>query len=188
MTRKQAVVRGSLGFFYASLMVFTTVVLGTRWLYSNLKEAGAYSVWALEFIFFAGIILARMFRVPVWPFAGIFGASFAAYVIGWCAVYFAITNRVGELIASVAGPFLMSVAAIGITKSRGHFLKAFTALTTGHTIGYFLGSLLFESVGKAAGMMLWGICYGFGFGAGIGYTAHLLLEPHSRPEPTRSAS
>lgn len=182
MTRSQAVIRGALGFLLASLVVFTTVVLGTRWLYANLKEAGAYSIWAIEFIFFAGFILARMFKLEIWPFAGIFGASFAAYVVGWCGVYFTIPNRTGELIASIAGPLAMAVTAAAITRRRGRFLQAFRALALSHTIGYFIGSLLFESVEKGAGMMLWGVAYGIGFGAGIGYTILLLMDPPAQPE------
>ena len=45
-----------------------------------------------------------------------------------------------------------------------------------HSVGYFLGGDFYYALGGTTGKLLWGLCYGLGFGAGIGY-AYRALKP-----------
>lgn len=180
LNRQSFVLRGALGFLACSLVVFGTVAFAGGWLYKHLGEAGAYAVWAVQFLALSGILLARSFRMPPWPFAGIFNAAFLAYVLGWCAAYFVSPNRLGEAVATLLGPLLMAAAGLALAKVKGVFWRVFPALCLGHSAGYFAGSVLHDMLGKGVGMVFWGVAYGIGFGAGIGQALFEILRTKER--------
>jgi len=169
-------VRGAVAFLLSSLVVFGTVAGAGGWMYRNLTEAGAYTVWALLFIILSNLLLSKAFRVPIKSFAGLFTAAFIAYTLGWCAAWFASPNRTGEIVATILGPLLMAATVVVGCSAKGQIIPVSLALVTGHTVGYFLGSLLHDALGPKIGMVLWGVAYGLGFGAGMGYAASSLLK------------
>ncbi len=56
------------------------------------------------------------------------------------------------------------------------FVQIILVLFVTHSMGYFIGSVLYSAVPGLAGKLLWGVAYGLGFGAGIGWALHLCQE------------
>lgn len=173
----RAVLTGALGFALVSLCVFATVAFGERWMYAHLSVLGAYLAWTVLFILLGGAVLGSVvvgrWRLP--KFYLLFGAAFFAYAAGWvCAYFFLASTRIrGELTGSLLGSVLMAlVFALGLGAARAT-IELSAVLFVANSVGYFLGSALNDHVGGTQGMLLWGLCYGFFLGAGIGAALHL---------------
>jgi hypothetical protein len=161
---------GAAGFTVASMAVFGSWAFGGRWLYRHLSELGAYAVWALMFILIAGATLHRLSagHLSLARFYGIFAGAFLLYAIGWTAIWFLLRDRPGEWLASLVGSVLMGLVFAGAFSAWARIASIIGTLFLAHSLGYFSGGLLYETVGKQTGMLLWGLAYGLGFGAGIG--------------------
>ena len=171
----RSVVNGGLGFLIASLCVFATVAFAERWMYTNLTPLGAYVAWTALFILLGGGVLGSLVvdRWPLPKFYLLFGAAFFAYAVGWVAAYFILGDGAGEWLGSLAGSLLMAlVLAIGFGVARS-VLRFWGILFVANSAGYFLGSLLNNSLRGSVGMLLWGAVYGLCLGAGIGAVLHL---------------
>jgi hypothetical protein len=171
----RSLLAGALGFGLASLCVFATVAFAERWMYARLGLFGAYFAWTALFILLGGAALgplaAGRWRLP--KFFLLFGLAFFAYAIGWVGAYFVLRGAAGEWVGSVAGSLLMGlVLAAGFGVARAAAVLA-AVLFVANSTGYFLGSALNNSVGGAAGMLLWGGVYGLCLGAGLGAALHL---------------
>lgn len=163
--------KGAAGFCVPSLLVFGSWALGGKWMYRNLTEAGAYAVWAFMFIGLAGVVLHRLlvtFRPLGW-FQGVFTVAFLLYAIGWSAAWFALRNHAGEWLGSMVGTILMTLVFARAFNVKRQTLRMLTGLFLAHSTGYFIGGILYANIPGGAGKMLWGLCYGLGFGAGIGW-------------------
>lgn len=166
---------GGVGFSLVSLAVFATVAFGERWMYAQLGLFGAYLAWTAFFILLGGGVLGSLvagrWRLP--RFYLLFGLAFFAYAAGWVAAYFVFRGAAGEWVGSFAGSVLMGVviaAGFGALRSA---VKLSPILFAANSIGYFLGSALNNTIGGAAGMLLWGTAYGLFLGAGLGAVLHL---------------
>jgi len=172
----RSLLQGAIGFSITSLVVFSTVAFGERWMYRNLGHGGAYLAWTVLFILLGGIALGSLV-VHKWnlpKFFLLFGIAFFAYAAGWVCAYFVLRNSAGEWIGSLAGSVLMAlVLAIGF-RAMKTIAKLTLLLFVANSIGYFLGSALNESLGARLGMLSWGVCYGLFLGAGIGAALYLL--------------
>lgn len=167
-------ITGAIGFSVVSLIVFATVAFGERWMYRNLGLLGAYLVWTALFILLGGGVLGTLvagrWRLP--KFYLLYGLAFLFYAIGWVAAYFSLRGTAGEWVGSLAGSFLMAlVFAVGFNMIRST-LKFSVLLFVANSLGYFIGSLLNDSVGGRGGMLLWGLVYGLFLGAGMGAVLH----------------
>ncbi len=176
----RSLLQGAIGFSITSLVVFSTVAFGERWMYRNLGRGGAYLAWTVLFILLGGIALGSLV-VHKWTlpkFYLLFGLAFFAYAIGWICAYFILRNSAGEWVGSLAGSVLMAlVFAVGF-QAINTIAKLSVLLFIANSIGYFLGSDLNESLGARLGMLSWGVCYGLFLGAGIGATLYLLQRDH----------
>ncbi len=166
---------GALGFGLASLCVFATVAFAERWMYARLGLYGAYLAWTVLFILLGGgalgSLVAGRWRLP--KFYLLFGLAFFAYAVGWIGAYFTLRGTAGEWVGALAGSFLMGcVFALGFGALRSA-LNLSAVLFVAHTVGYFLGSALNDSIGGRVGMLLWGAAYGLSLGAGLGAALHL---------------
>jgi hypothetical protein len=144
-------------------------------MYAHLSVLGAYLAWTVLFVFLGGAVLGCLvvgrWRLP--KFYLLFGAAFFAYAAGWVCAYFFFTRTYGELVGSLLGSVLMAtVFALGLGAARATIELA-AVLFVANSVGYFLGSALNDHVGGTQGMLLWGLCYGFFLGAGIGAALHL---------------
>jgi hypothetical protein len=181
----RSVLTGALGFGLVSLCVFATVAFAERWMYARLGLYGAYLAWTALFIVLGGGALGTLargrWRLP--RFYLLFGAAFFAYAAGWVAAYFVLRGAAGEWAGSLAGSLLMgAVFAVGFGAAR-KALNLAAVLFVANSAGYFIGSALNDSVGGAAGMLLWGVSYGLGLGAGLGAALHL-AQAGRADEPT----
>ena len=173
---------GAVGFGLVSLFIFATVAFGERWMYRTLGLYGAYLVWTVMFILLGGGVFGSLsvgrWRLP--KFYLLFGVAFFAYAAAWTSAYFILRRTAGEWVGSVAGSLLMALvfaAAFGAFRS---IIKLWMLLLVTNSIGYFLGSAIWQGVGGRVGMLLWGVVYGLFLGAGIGTVLRIVQTP--RPE------
>ena len=165
---------GSLGFFGASLLVFSTVAFAGYWMYENLGEGLAYAVWAALFILAGGAVLSRLVIGPgaLLRFYPLFTFAFFLYAVGWIAAYFTLRDKRGEWLGSLVGTLLIAVVFAWGFRAWRAWPRMVIALFTSHSAGYFLGDLINSSLGGRAGMLLWGASYGWMFGMGLGYALY----------------
>ena len=177
----RSLLTGGLGFCLVSLCVFATVAFAERWMYTNLGLLGAYLAWTALFILLGGAAIGSLavgrWRLP--KFYLLFGAAFFAYAVGWVVAYFFLRGATGEWVGSLAGSLLMAlVFAVGFGAARSA-LKLSAALFVTNSVGYFIGSALFERLGGEVGMLLWGGVYGLCLGAGLGAVMHFAQTRHA---------
>jgi hypothetical protein len=175
----RSILIGSFGFLFASLCVFATVAFAERWMYRNLGLSGAYILWTVLFIFLGGALLSPLVIGPdrLWRFQLLFGTAFLLYAASWVASYFTLRGVAGEWAGSLIGSILMALViaqAFGVLNS---FFAQAAALFIANSAGYFLGSLLNDSISGRTGMLLWGVLYGLCLGAGLGLSIFLAQAP-----------
>jgi hypothetical protein len=180
-------VRGSFGFALVSLGGFAVWAFAGRWLTTRIGEGGMYGVSALVFILFSGFFLNSLLRGPgrLWRFYKAFVPAFLAYAAVWSAAWFSLGFGRGEWIGSFAGTTVFVLLVAWSLGSFRGFVLACLVLFATHSAGYFLGGELYYWTNKPAaaelfdrfskqqialaGRMAWGLLYGLGFGAGLGY-------------------
>ena len=149
-------------------------------------QAAMYAAIAAVYIGFGGMVLSRLVRpVPCGRFAGIFGIAFVIYAIIWCVFWFGLRGKHhADLWGSVVALAGMACMLRRGLNSKANFLPLFGVLFAFHTIGYYLGDILYATVGRSTGRLLWGVAHGVGFGAGLGYVlseCRSVLQPDRRP-------
>ena len=166
---------GAIGFCLASLIVFATVAFGERWMYTNLGLTGAYIAWTALFILLGGAAFGSLvvdrWRLP--KFYLLFGGAFFAYAAGWVTAYFVLRGTIGEWVGSLTGSVLMAIVFALAFGALRLLVKLSAVLFVANSLGYFLGSILNDSIRHGAGMILWGVAYGLFLGAGIGLVLHM---------------
>ena len=174
---ERSILIGGVGLALVSLFVFATVAFAEGWMYENLGLAGAYLAWTVLFIVLGGgalgSLVVNQWRLP--KFYLLFGLAFFVYAAGWVTAYFILGGRVGELIGSFAGSLLMGmVLTLALSGIHAERLALYLSLLlfVANSIGYFLGSMINDSVRGRPGMLLWGAVYGLCFGAGLGSVLH----------------
>lgn len=191
---------GGLGFCFVSILVFGIWAFAGRPLHQALGEGGFYAVLALAFMGLSGALFDRLIigRGSMKRFYALFIGSFLIYSVLWCAAWFLLAKPVGPRTAGVVGSLVGTIPMAACFCAGFENWKPFAVnalvLFAAHTIGYFVGDLLFtwlSSEGGAAALenivsrptrivlakLSWGLGYGLGFGAGIGHNLHALQEP-----------
>src|SRR5215472_9060853 len=178
--------RGIIGFTVVSLAGFTPWGLAGRWLHQTIGEAGLYISCAAVFIGLSGPLMHRLILGPdsLVRFYKLFGLAFAAYSTAWIAGWMSLRGHAGSLAGLLLGTILMGwILCTAFDASRAR-LKVIGILFALNALGYFGGGWV---EGHIAGLkegvagfaterktrlilakMLWGLCYGAGFGAGLG--------------------
>ena len=160
---------GSLRFGLASLLVYATVAFGERWMYRHLGLLGSYGVWTLLFIGFGGLALKPLVVQPkakrtFWLW---FSLAFFAYAAAWMASYFTLRGAAGEWLGSLLGSATLGLVLAIVFGAKSCYARISLELFVAHSAGYFLGEWLHHSFHVKIGMLLWGVCYGLGFGLGL---------------------
>lgn len=194
-TLGESICRGMLGFTIVSLGGFAPWVVAGRWFYRNLGEAGLYAACAAIFIGLSGPLLHRLIIGPgsLIRFYKLFSLAFLAYAVIWTIAWMTLARAAGGIaagiIGSLAGIIAMSALLAWGFKTLATMLKIITALFLTNVAGYFIGEWAYNGVaalkeGNAFGIVVenstratlskiaWGLFYGLGFGAGIGWAFH----------------
>ncbi len=180
-SRLGSVVRGALGFGAVSLVAYGVWAFAGRRLGSQLGEGGFYAVMAAVFLGLTGLALHPLVGRPrsFLRFTKVFIPAFLAYAAVWCAFWFKLKFGLGEWLGSLGGCLAFAaVAGIMLGGLRALPLAALV-LFIGHSAGYFLGAPICYAQKKShpeLGMLAWGLLYGLGFGAGIGFAFHAFLK------------
>jgi hypothetical protein len=201
----ESVLRGMIGFTLVSLGGFAPWVLAGQWFYRNTGELGLYVVCAVGFMGLSGVLLHRLIIGPGSQarFYQIFSLAFVGYSVAWTIGWMAFRGMTGSVVGALAGIAVMGgILAIGFA-APGAFLKIFAVLLLANVAGYFIGEWAHHAVlalkeGNASGIELekstratlskatWGLFYGLGFGAGIGW-AFYFCQTEARELIKRSA-
>jgi hypothetical protein len=170
-------------------------VFAGRWFYRNIGEAGLYAVCAIVFIGLSGPLLHRLVIGPgsLSRCYQLFSLAFLAYAVVWTIAWMTLVRALGGVTAGIIGS-LSGIAIMGAVLAWGFkapeaALKIIAVLLITNVAGYFIGEWAYNGVlalkdGNAVGLVLerqtrsmlskaaWGLCYGLGFGAGIGFAFH----------------
>lgn len=173
---------GSLGFGFASLVVFATVAYAERAMYQTLGIGGAYAVWTILFVVLGSAVLRPLIHDPAQKrrFPLLFGLSFLAYAIGWIVAYFSLRGIPGEWAGSLAGSVLLALCFAAGFRALRSTPNLVMVLFIANSIGYFLGSAVNNMLGRPLGMLLWGVIYGLFLGAGLGGALHMVQKEGGR--------
>jgi hypothetical protein len=169
---KQSITVGTIGFTVVSVLMFGVWAVAGSWLSRNLGELGFYAVLAIGFMAagggsFAPILIGK----DLGRFYVLFIGSFLLYAVIWTACWFLLRElKWGrEWAGSIVGPALMGLIFAWAFRANEQIWRCVLAMVVGNTAGYFVGEWLFymPPLHNQYGMILWGITYGAGFGAGI---------------------
>ncbi len=174
----QSVASGSLGLGAVSLASFAVWAWCGQWLHANVGELGLYAACAVVLIGAGGAALSPLVIGPdrLRRFYGLFSLALFLYAGVWTGSYFSLRTRSGELLGSLLGPAILGMTFANAFAAPGAARNIIAVLFVGHAVGYFAGEFLYHTFHGIPGMLLWGLAYGFGFGAGIGYTLHACQE------------
>jgi hypothetical protein len=193
-----ALVRGSLGFAGVSVAGFGVWAFGGRWLEGRIGEAGLFLTCTIVFIGLAGFLLHPLVRGPgsLVRFYKIFIPAFVAYAVAWSAAWFALRFGWGEWLGSLAGSVVFA-AMIG--RGLGNLrplLKVSILMFAFHSAGYFIGEWCYmHGIGAGGGAgrgghasvwpkLFWGLLFGLGVGAGLGYAFFAFQNEAAPPAKT----
>jgi hypothetical protein len=174
-----SILRGIVGLTIVSVAGFAPWALGGKGLARAVGEAGMYVACAAAFIGLTGPLLHRLIIGPgsLPRFCKLFGLSFAVYSAAWIAAWMIRPGHVGSLVGLAAGTAAMGAMIATAFDARPAAWKGIPALFLLNTIGYYAGGWVEGAVAKMApiqiAMLLWGVCYGIGLGAGLGLTFYL---------------
>jgi hypothetical protein len=176
VTLPKALLTGTAGFTIASLAAFGFWAFAGPGMYRTVGEGGLYAVCALLFIIVGALLLRPLTALPLSRFAFLYAAAFAGYAVCWCAAWFLIKGRAGEWTGSLTGcvAFCMIVAAVLATWRS--LPKMVVILFAGNAAGYFLGSHVYYLLRHEYSLLsklAWGLFYGLGMGAALGYVFHV---------------
>ena len=185
---------GAWRFAVVSIMGFGVWAFAGRWFRTHGGEAALYGASTVVFVGLAGLLMHPLVRGPrrLLRFYGVFIPAFIAYAVVWCSFWFLLRFGAGEWLGSLAGSF----ALVAVTGWRFGNLRPVLAVSVAffaaHSLGYFAGGKLmyflsgprgaelFNSLNKVElGMVAklsWGLLYGLGFGAGLGYALHVFQK------------
>ena len=145
------------------------------WAFAPTMEGGV-SACALIFILLGGLALYPDVsdRIGFFKFCLTFAAAFVAFAAIWCAVYFVLKGKHGEVLGFLFGVAAMCLVFQRTIGSNKPLIAAIGVAFTCHIAGYLAGDYLFYSVLLPQGLPVlgklgWGICHGIGFGAGLGW-------------------
>lgn len=169
-----SILRGVVGFTVLSVAGFLPWVLG---LGKRIGTGGMYAACAVVFIGLSGPLLYRLILGPgsLSRFYKLFGLGFALYAAAWVGAYMTLKGHVGGIVGLFAGTAVMGSLFAFAFDERRAAVPSIAALFLLNLAGYYLGNAVELAIVKThltAAMLLYGHCYGIGFGAGLGLAFH----------------
>jgi hypothetical protein len=178
-----SVTRGVVGFTIVSVAGFLPWPIFDHW-FRGLREMHLYAACTALFIGLSGLCLHRLILGPgsLTRFYKLFTVAFLAYAVVWVALWMKLRGDAGSIGGLLGGTAVMgAILALAFDATRA-MPAVIAALFVLNTLGYCAGGwiegkLIIEH--RLAATLLWGACYGIGFGAGLGVAFHLCQE-HAR--------
>ncbi len=182
-------IAGTWRFTVVALMGFAPWALGGSWFYRNIGEIGLYSVCLAVFLFAALLLLPPLLtgEQRYRRTASSIIPAYTLYAIIWCVSWFVLGGKLGEWIgAIIGGTAFVLVCAWRLGKPRALFVACLLFVSV-HAGGYFAGDAAMtwckaQGFPKSIGMWAWGLCYGLGFGAGLGYVVAVCQQPNDKSQ------
>lgn len=170
--------RGVVGFTLVSVAGFAPWAFFGSWFYPRVGEAGLYATCAAVFIVLSGLCLHRLILGPgsLGRFYKLFACAFAAYSAVWIGCWLLLGGDAGGIAGLFGGTVAMGAILAFAFDARRALLKVIAALFVLNTLGYEAGGWVMDRLvveHTRAAMLLWGVCYGIGLGAGLGVAFHL---------------
>lgn len=199
-----SLLRGMLGFILVSLAGFAPWAVAGSWFYRHFGEAGMYVACALVFIGTAGLVMHRLIIGPgsLSRFYLLFTPAFAVYSVAWIVGWMTLRGHLGGVVGLLAGTALMGWMIARAFEATGQTLTVIAALFVLNSAGYFFGGVVEGALLHREGLPVsdltqamiakssWGVFYGAGLGAGLGWAFYLCqakarayLGTDTRPRP-----
>ncbi|HSI11198.1 MAG TPA: hypothetical protein VK961_04105 [Chthoniobacter sp.] len=173
-------VRGIIGFTIVSVAGFAPWPLIDRFI-AHPTVNQLYVACTAVFIGLSGPCLHRLIIGPgsLSRCYKLFTLAFVAYAIGWITCWELRPDDLGGLGGLLAGTALMgAILSLAFDHPRA-MPKTILALFLLNTAGYYAGGKLEGLLGvghRHTAQLLWGACYGIGFGAGLGAAFYFCQE------------
>jgi hypothetical protein len=179
-TLGESVLRGIVGFIIVSVAGFAPWPIFERWVHGR-GEVDLYVACTAVFIGMSGLCLHRLIIGPgsLSRFYKLFALAFLAYAIAWVAFWMRLRGSSGVLSGLAAGNIVMGAILVFAFDAWRSTIRVMVVLFALNAIGYFAGEWIegkLISEHRVAAMLLWGVCYGAGFGAGLGIAFHICQE------------
>ncbi len=182
------ILHGSLGFAVVGVAAFSIWAYGSGWFRSLGGELGMYAAIAIVFLGLSGLILGPL-AGGMGRFYKAFLPAFIIYSVVWCLAWFGLKGRLGEWVGAFAGCMTFGWITLKMLGNTRGWLVGALGLFALHTAGYFAGDAAMYDVWvpKARtfekgspefqhymilAKLSWGLFYGLGFGAGLGWLFH----------------
>ncbi len=174
----ESLARGIVGFSVLSVAGFVPWAAFGGWLHRAVGEAGMYVVCAVVFIALSAPLLHRLIAGAgsLCRFYKVFALSFTGYAAAWIIGWMSLHGHPGSLVGLFAGAVVMGGMLTLAFEATGMIIPVIIALFLPVAAGYFIG-------GVFGGMLIhhhaliaklqWGLCFGVGFGAGLGLAFYL---------------
>lgn len=179
-TLSSSIVRGIVGFTVVSIAGFAPWPLIDRFVpHPTVTEL--YLACTAVFVGLSGPCLHRLIIGPgsLSRCYQLFTLAFIAYAIGWITCWELRPDDLGGIGGLLAGTALMgAILALAFDHPRA-MPKTILALFLLNTAGYYAGGKLEGLLGvshRHTAQLLWGACYGIGFGAGLGAAFYFCQE------------
>ncbi|MDR3404643.1 MAG: hypothetical protein P4L99_19225 [Chthoniobacter sp.] len=179
-TLASSIVRGILGFTIVSVAGFLPWPIIERWV-SHPTEMELYVACTAVFIGLSGPCLHRLIIGPgsLARFYQLFALAFIAYAALWVTFWVMLRGDEGSLAGLLGGTVAMGAILAYAFDAPRVTLKVILALFVLNTLGYYAGGKIEGKLAldhRLVAMLLWGACYGIGFGAGLGAAFYFCQE------------
>ncbi len=179
-TLASSVGRGILGFTVISVAGFLPWPIMDHW-FSHPTEMELYLACTAVFIGLSGPCLHRLIIGPgsLARFYPLFALAFIAYVVLWVTFWVMLRSDAGGFLGLLGGTAAMgAILALAFDHPRA-MARSIPALFVLNALGYYAGGKIEGKIGidhRLAAILLWGACYGIGFGAGLGAAFYFCQE------------
>lgn len=182
------VIHGAIGFALVSVAAFSVWAFAAKAFRNFGGELGMYAVIAGVFLGLSGLLLGPL-AGGIGRFYRAFLPAFLVYAVVWCIAWFGLKGRTGEWVGAALGCVVFTLISTKLLGSSRGWVVALLGLFVLHTAGYFAGDWAMYDYWLSAeriqelrkpekaqaallGKLSWGLFYGLGFGAGIGWVFH----------------
>jgi hypothetical protein len=171
-TLTASVLRGIIGFTLVSVGGFAPWPIFERW-FRSMGEMDLYIACLAVFIGLSGICLHRLIIGPgsLPRFYKLFSLAFTAYAVAWVALWVYLRGNSGSIGGLLGGAVAMGLVLAFAFDAQRAIIQIVAALFPLNALGYYFGGRIAGKLAidhRALGMLLWGMCYGVGLGAGLG--------------------